>query len=156
MVEKVQRKNPPVTIARMIKLKRKKQPTCIPPEFFENFKPEDTKKRWAIMILAPATKIIRIIPTKSSKVLKLKIEYSNTDFLAELGEYFIKNSIKMIYSTGICPRMDVSQCPYGMWTPCPFYMYVDSFDLPISEDQLKSELCAKSSINNVEIAEVDT
>lgn len=159
MVEKVPGKTPPVTIEKIITLK-KKNPVFIPTGIIENLKFTDREEQWAVMIgfhscreLPPLWPFvescfcIRILPTKSPKVLKLKIEfYSSNDFLEELGDVFRRNNIKTIYSTGIC----MHDPPCG-----PIEMYIDSDDLPISEEQLKSELQAVPSIVNVEITNVD-
>ena len=137
-----------VTIAQMIKLK-KSNPIFLSTEFIENLKPKETAKVWAVMILAPSTKIIRIIPTKSPMVIKVLVEYSKSepDLLQELGVVFMRNKLKTIYSTGICMMHD---------PPCkPYEVYIDSGDIPISKDQLNSELLAMTNVTNVEITNVD-
>ena len=152
MAEKSLIKKPAVTVAQMIKLEQKPEPFFLSGNFLETFRPKNAEKYSAVMILAPSTKIIRIIPTKSSMVKKLVIEYytRKRGFLQELGIVFGRNNIKTLYSTGICihdpPCNDIM----------PFEGYIDSNDLPISEDQLKSELLAMPSIVTVEIINVNS
>ena len=152
MVEKTLVKNPAVTIAHMIKLEPKPEPFFLSGDFLETFRPKNAEESSAVMILAPSTKIIRIIPTKSSMVKKLVIEYytRKRGFLQEIGIVFGRNNIKTLYSTGICthdpPCNDIMQ----------FEGYIDSNDLPISEDQVKSELLAMPSIVTAEITNVNS
>lgn len=139
-----------MTIAQMIKLEPKPEPFLLSGDFLETLRPQNAEESSAVMILAPSTKIIRIIPTKSSMVKKLVIEYytRKRDFLQELGIVFRRNNIKILYGTGICAHDP----------PCndimPLEWYIDSNDLLISEDQLKSELLAIPSIVTVEITNV--
>lgn len=143
---------PAVTIAQMIRLEPKPEPLFLSDEFLETLRPKNVEESSAVMILAPSTKTIRIIPTKSSMVKKLVIEYytRKRDFLQEIGIVFMRNKIKTLYSTGICfhdpPCNDIM----------PFEGYIDSNDLLISEDQLKSELLAIPSIATVEITNVNS
>ncbi|UCG02696.1 MAG: hypothetical protein JSW11_01640 [Candidatus Heimdallarchaeota archaeon] len=147
MVEKTLVKNPAITIAQMIKLEPKPEPLFLSGDFLETLRPPNAEKSSAVMILAHSTKIIRIIPTKSPKVLKVKIEfYNGTLFLRELGIVLNRNNIKTLYSTTIC----FHDPPCG-----PYETYIDSGDLQISEDQLKSELLTIPSIGNVEVTDVD-
>ncbi|MFW9906138.1 MAG: hypothetical protein ACFFFH_17595 [Candidatus Thorarchaeota archaeon] len=140
---------PAVTIAQLIKLEQKPEPLFLSGDFLETFRPDNAEKSSAVMILTPSTKIIRIIPTKSSMVKKLVIEYytRKRDFLQEIGIVFMRSNIKTLYSTGIC----FHDPPCG-----PFETYIDSDDLQISEDQLKSELLAMPSIVTVEITNVNS
>jgi len=144
MVEKV-------TIARMIKLNKKK-PILIPPEFVENLKPEDSETRWAVIILAPScgSWTIRTIPTTSPTVIKVSIEWSQfePETLQELGEVFMRNNIKTLYSTGICFHHE---------PPCPYEGYMNSdfdSDLTISQEQLKDELAEIKGAHEVEIISI--
>ena len=148
LVEKVLiKKITAVTIAQMIKLK-KSNPIFLSTEFIENLKPKETAKVWAVMILAPSTKIIRIIPTKSPMVKKVLVEYSQSDpdMLQELGVVFMRNKLKTIYNTGICMMHD---------PPCkPYEGYIESCDLKISDYQLKQELLKIKYVRNVEITKL--
>ena len=92
------------------------------------------------------TKIIRTIPTKSPTVIKLYIELKEDltpKFLVELGEIFKLNKIKTLYSYFVCSRPDH-----------PYVGYIDSTDLPISIDQLESELYAITNVSNVQIIDL--
>ncbi len=151
MVEGIPLNTPTVTMAHMIKIKQD-NPIFIPSKFVEKLKSKDMEEEWAVMIFfSPCTtKIIRAIPTKSSMVKKLAIEYYTRKlFLHDLGIVFNRNNIKTLYSTGICihdpPCNDIM----------PYEGYIDTNDLPISEDQLKSELLAMPSIVTVEVTDVD-
>ena len=159
MVEKTLGKIPAVTIAQMIKLRQKPEPLFLSGDFFETLletlRPQKAEESSAVMILCGGwptpTNIIRIIPTKCPKVLKLKIEFSKKfwdrgDFLKGIGNFYMRNNLKSIYSTGPC------LCDL----PCiPYEAYIDSDDLQISEEQLKSELLTIPSIGNVEVTDVD-
>jgi hypothetical protein len=157
MVEKILTKKPAVTIARMTKIKKKNNPIIIPMDFIEYFKPEDEEKRWAVMILHPATKIIRIIHTKSPVVIKISIKWTqiDPDTFQELGAVFIRNKIKTIQSSGFCvedlslPCPDERPCPY----PYTEEVYIDSSNLLISNDQLRSELLTITNVTNVELTQ---
>lgn len=145
VVEKALVKNPAVTIAQMIKLE---EPFFLSDDFLETFRPKNAEESSAIMILDTSTKIIRIIPTKSSTVIKLYFEYSirsHPQLLQELGDVFTRNKVKTIYSTGVCLAHE---------PPCrPYVGYIDSTDFSISEDQLKSELLALPNVRNVELTQ---
>ncbi|MFX0210737.1 MAG: hypothetical protein ACFFDT_32460 [Candidatus Hodarchaeota archaeon] len=154
MVEKTLGKNPAVTIAQMINLGQKPEPLFLSGDFLETFLRSETLRpqnpeNSVMMILNPCTKVIQIIPTKSSKILKLKIEFSkkfSKDFLPNLWMVYKRNKIKTLYNTGLCFCIP----------PCyPYETYIDSDDLQISEDQLKSELLTIPSIGNVEVTDVD-
>ena len=89
-----------VTIAKMVSLDEQSQIT-LPMDFLETLKPKDAGAGSnAVMILAPSTKIIRIIPSKSATVLKVAIEIGelSPDFLQELGVVFMRSKIKTLYS----------------------------------------------------------
>lgn len=57
-----------------------------------------------MIILAPNTKITRIIATNSDSVAKLNINIGklSLDFLRQMGDIFIRLGIKTLYSTGLC------------------------------------------------------
>ncbi|MHA1944855.1 MAG: hypothetical protein ACXAC6_17690 [Candidatus Hodarchaeales archaeon] len=141
-----------VTIARMIKLEKKKD-LSLPLVFIEYLKSEDREKGWAIMILDSSTQIVRIIPTKSPCVIRVSIDYIKTKTLCDIpqeqGIIFMRNSIKTLYSSAICYAESHK-------TPCrPIEHYIDLSDLSISNDQLKSELLAIHGIVNVKITNLD-
>lgn len=149
MVEGIPLNTPTVSMAHMIKTK-KDNPIFIPSKFVEKLKIEGKEEEWAVMICTSpcTTKTIRIISTKSPKVLQLhfsKIKFSAGEFLENIGSIFKRNNLKSIYSTGLC------FCD----PPCGWECYIDFSELLLTKEQLKSELLAVPSIGNVEITNVD-
>ena len=134
-----------VTIAKMIQIQESK-PISLPADFLETIRPKDVEESSAVMILAPSTKIIRIIPTKSPEVIKLTIEISelSPDFLQELGVIFMRGKIRTLYSTGLCFTED----------SCTYEAYLDSSDLIISQEQLRDELTEIKSVSKVDITTI--
>ncbi|MHA1989490.1 MAG: hypothetical protein ACW981_05260, partial [Candidatus Hodarchaeales archaeon] len=109
-------------------------------------KPKDGASS-AVMILAPSTKIIRIIPSKSDKVIKVSIEIGelSPDFLQELGVVFMRSKIKTLYSTGLCFTQET----------CLYEGYVDKSDLKeVTEDNLKTELQNIKGVSSVVLEEL--
>ena len=131
-----------ITIAKMIQIQESK-PISLPADFLETIRPKDVEESSAVMILAPSTKIIRIIPTKSPKVVKLAIEIGelSPDFLQELGVVFMRGKIRTLYSTGLCFTQD----------SCTYEGYMDSSDLTISQEQLRDELAEIKGVRKVDI-----
>ena len=134
-----------VTIAKIIQLQESK-PIYFPADFLDTIRPKDVEESSAVMILAPSTKIIRIIPTKSPEVIKLTIEISelSPDFLQELGVIFMRGKIRTLYSTGLCFTED----------SCTYEAYLDSSDLIISQEQLRDELTEIKSVSKVEFTTI--
>ncbi len=135
-----------VTIAKMVSLEESK-PIELPETFLEMLRPKDADgSPHAVMILAPSTKIIRIIPTKSPKVIKVAIEIGelSPDFLQELGIVFMKSKIKTLYSTGLCFTQE----------SCVYEGYIDSQDVTISYEELKNQLEEIKGVSKVQITEL--
>ncbi len=134
-----------VTIAKMIQLQESK-PISLPADFLETLRPKDVEESSAVMILAPSTKIIRIIPTKSPEVIKLAIEIGelSPDFLQELGVVFMRGKIRTLYSTGLCFTQD----------SCTYEAYLDSSDLTISQEQLRDELTEIKGVSKAEFTTI--
>ena len=132
-----------VTIAKMIQLQESKT-ISLPADFFEKIRPKEESS--AVMILAPSTKIIRIIPSKSPEVVKLTIEISELtpDFLQELGVVFMRGKIRTLYSTGLCFTQD----------SCTYEAYLDSSDLTISQEQLRDELTEIKGVSKAEFTTI--
>ncbi len=132
-----------VTIAKIIQLQESK-PISFPADFLEAIRPKEESN--AVMILAPSTKIIRIIPTKSPEIVKLTIEISelSPDFLQELGVVFMRGKIRTLYSTGLCFTQD----------SCTYEAYLDSSDLTISQEQLRDELTEIKGVSKVEFTTI--
>ncbi len=134
-----------VTVAKMVELDSSK-PIQLPEDFLETLRPKDNGSH-AVMILAPSTKIIRIIPTKSAQVIKIAIEIGelSPDFLQELGVVFMRSKIKTLYSTGLCFTADT----------CVYEGYIDMSDITLPEDQLSSELHGIKGVSKVEITTLE-
>ena len=130
-----------VTIAKMVSLDETK-PIQLPTEFLNTLRPADGGSH-AVMILAPSTKIIRIIPAKSDTVVKVSIEIGelSPDFLQELGVVFMRSKIKTLYSTGLCFTQET----------CVYEGYIDSVDINLSDDKLKSELKNIKGVSKVNV-----
>jgi len=131
-----------VTIARMVSLDES-EPITLPADFLETLRPKEGGSN-AVMILAPSTKIIRIIPTKSGTVVKVSIEIGelSPDFLQELGVVFMRSKIKTLYSTGLCFTQET----------CVYEGYIDTADVSLPEDQLRKELEEIKGVSKVEIS----
>lgn len=132
---------PSVTIAKMTKLDTDKA-FGLPKEFIDAIKPSETDQ--AVIILAPNTRTIRIIPTVSQEVVKfnINIEKLSPDFLRRMGTIFSDFGVNTLYSTGLCFTQNV----------CVYEGYIDTKELQdVSIDTIKNEI---ESIDGV--ASVDT
>jgi len=97
------------------------------------------------MILAPSTKIIRIIPTTSEKVYKVGIEIGklSPDFLKKMGSLFMKAGIKTLYSTGLCFTQE----------SCVYEGYIDSKEFKnVNMETIKEELADIDGVSKVDIS----
>ncbi|MFX0113928.1 MAG: hypothetical protein ACFFB3_05240 [Candidatus Hodarchaeota archaeon] len=130
-----------VTIAKVISLAQS-QMIPLPPDFLDSLLIEGDESH-AVMILMLSTNIIRIIPTKSSKTLKVVIEVSelSATFLQELGIVFMHSKLKTLYSTGLCFTHDT----------CVYEAYIDVHDLSLPVDQFKIELANIKGVSMVNI-----
>jgi hypothetical protein len=91
------------TAAQMVKL-RKGIPVTVPSNFIKLLM-EGLRKTPAVMILAPGTKILRIIPVQSDNVLKVAISYfteKTTSFHQDLQQILIEEETKTLYESGLC------------------------------------------------------
>jgi len=97
--------------------------------------------KYALMILNPSTKTIRIIPARSPEVLKTTIVIGvlSPDFLQEFGFILISNKTKTLYSTGLCFTQD----------RCTYEVYIDRSDLRISQEQLSNKLTKIEGVSKV-------
>ena len=131
-----------VTIAKMVSLDDS-SPIALPVDFLETLKPKEGSSN-AVMILAPSTKISRIIPSKSDVVLKVAIEIGelSPDFLQELGVVFMRSKIKTLYSTGLCFTQE----------SCVYEGYIDQSDVSMPTEKLQSELQGIKGVSQVVIS----
>jgi hypothetical protein len=129
----------PLTLAKIVDL-NDNSTFSLPPEFLETFKCE-TNNPQVIIIVLRSTKDIHIIPTKSNSVVKISIEIEDLSsrFLQDLGKFFMRFSIKTIYSTGL------------IFTPenCFYEAFIDSTDLSMPVDLLKDELKGIKGVSGV-------
>ncbi len=128
-----------VTIAKVTKLEAD-QPIELPEEFLAALKPDG--KNFAVMILAPNTRIIRIIPTETNEVCKVSINIGklSPDFLRKMGSIFIRLGIKTLYSTGLCFTQ----------SSCVYEGYIDSEELvDVTIDKIKEELERIEGVSSV-------
>ena len=131
-----------VTVAKMCKLEVG-QPIQLPQTFLDALKPEEGN--YAVMILAPSTKIIRIIPTTSDKVYKVGIEIGklSPDFLKKMGSLFMKAGINTLYSTGLCFTQE----------SCVYEGYIDSKEFKnVNMETIKEELTDIDGVSKVDIS----
>lgn len=131
-----------VTLAQMTVIDEA-APIKLPDRFIEALKPEG--RSHAIIILAPNTRIIRIIPTNSPKVAKITINIGklSPDFLRQMGSIFIRLGIKTLYSTGLCFTQET----------CLYEGYFDSIELEnVSAETIKEEFM---NIPGVSIVTID-
>ncbi|MFQ5981372.1 MAG: hypothetical protein ACE5OZ_24790 [Candidatus Heimdallarchaeota archaeon] len=131
----------PVTIAKMVLLAHD-QPITLPADFLASLRPKEEGAH-AIMILAPSTKIARIIPTKSPEVLKVAIEIGelSPEFLQELGLVLMHAKIKTLYSTGLCFTQET----------CVYEGYIDASEVHLPEEQLEREFSNIKGVAKVTI-----
>ncbi len=130
-----------VTLAQMT-LIDEAEPIRLPQSFIEALQPEG--RSHAIIILAPNTKIIRIIPTNSDTVAKININIGklSPDFLRQMGSIFIRLGIKTLYSTGLCFTADT----------CVYEGYLDSTELEsVSTEKIEEEFKAIPGVSTVTI-----
>ncbi|MBK5112501.1 MAG: hypothetical protein KGD59_01455 [Candidatus Heimdallarchaeota archaeon] len=130
-----------ITIAKMLKLEPMKS-VQLTSEFLEALKPE--AGNYAVIILTPNTKIIRIIPTSTNKAYKIAIDIGKLtpDFLRRIGNLFLKLGVKALYSTGLC----------FMEEKCVFDGYIDSEEFDkIDVENLKAEIMAVEGITGLDI-----
>ncbi|NHJ31845.1 MAG: hypothetical protein FK732_03185 [Asgard group archaeon] len=136
---------PKITIAKMLKLELKKS-VSLSNEFLDALKPE--AGNYAVIILTPNTKIIRIIPTSTNKVYKIAIDIGRLtpDFLRRIGNLFLKLGVKALYSTGLC----------FMEEKCVFDGYIDSEEFErIDVEELKAEIMSVEGITGLDISTLE-
>ena len=112
-------------------------------DFLEALKPEDGN--YAVIILTPNTKIIRIIPTLTDKVYKISIDIGQLtpDFLKRIGNLFLSLGLKALYSTGLCFLED----------KCVFDGYIDAEEFDkIDIENLKEDIMTIDGITGVDIS----
>ncbi len=141
MSEEETKKPAEVTIAHMTVIDEN-NPIKLPDKFIEALQPD--QGRYAVIILAPNTRIIRIIPTNSSSVAKININIGklSPDFLRQMGSIFIRLGIKTLYSTGLCFTQDA----------CVYEGYFDSTELEnVSVETIKNEFKSIPGVATVTI-----
>lgn len=132
----------PITIAKMVPLDNS-TPVLLPDEFVGKTTGE---ARSAILILAPHSQIIRLIPTQSPLGVKVIVETTelSSDFLLEIEQVFSRNKLKPLYRTGLCFSQE----------SCTYEGYFDLSEVPISEYQLKKEISKLKGVYNVELSKL--
>ncbi len=141
MTEEETNKPAEVTIAHMTIIDQN-EPIRLPDKFIEALQKD--QGRYAVIILAPNTRIIRIIPTNSDTVTKININIGklSPDFLRQMGSIFIRLGIKTLYSTGLCFTQDA----------CVYEGYFDSTELEnVSIETVKNEFKAIPGVATVTV-----
>lgn len=134
-----------ITIAKMLELESD-QPVSLSSEFLDALKSD--VGNYAIIILTPNTKIVRIIPTSSNEVYKVAIDIGRLtpDFLRKIGNLFLQLGLKALYSTGLC----------FVDEKCVFDAYIDSTEFEkIEIDKLKKEILSIEGITDVNISTLE-
>ncbi|MBN1330733.1 MAG: hypothetical protein JXA54_14775 [Candidatus Heimdallarchaeota archaeon] len=132
---------PTITMAEMLQLVSN-QSLKLSQDFLRALKPEIGN--YAIIILTPNTKIIRIIPTSSNKVYKIAIDIGKLtpDFLRKIGNLFLEMGLKALYSTGLC----------FIEEKCVFDGYIDAEEFnKIDVEYLKTQVLAVEGITGIDI-----
>jgi hypothetical protein len=131
-----------VTFARMVKISDK--PISLPREFQRIL--GDNKH--ALMILAVSTKTIRLIPTASPEVMKVGIEIKQLtpEYLKRMSETFVKNNLKVVYSTGFCYKGE----------RCLYEAYFDPAEIKMSDDKLKGLIESLEGTTKIELTRINT
>lgn len=133
---------PEITKANVFKLKPD-QKLELSNDFLEALKPEIGN--FAVVILTPNTKIIRIIPTSTEKIYKITIDIGKLtpDFLKRIGNLFLSLGLKALYSTGLC----------FVEEKCVFEGYIDSVEFEsIDMNILKKEIMTVEGITDVDFS----
>lgn len=133
---------PTITMAHMFKLESE-QSIQLNAEFLEALKPE--VGNYAVIILSPNNKIIRIIPTMTNKVYKITIDIGQLtpDFLKRIGNLFLGVGLKALYSTGLCFLED----------KCIFDGYIDAEEFDkIDIEGLKAEIMSIEGTTGVDVS----
>ena len=133
---------PQITMARMLKIESEKS-IELKADFLDALKPEIGN--YAVIILTPNTKIIRIIPTTTNKVYKIAIDIGQLtpDFLKRIGNLFLGLGLKALYSTGLCFLED----------KCVFDGYIDAEEFDkIDVPKLKEEVLSVEGITGVDVS----
>lgn len=113
-------------------------------DFLHALKPK-ADYQYAIIILTPNTKIVRIIPTETNQVYKISINIGqlSPDFLRSIGNLFLRLGLQSLYSTGLC----------FVEEKCVFEGYIDSNQFKgIDLNELKKEILDLEGITAVEIS----
>jgi hypothetical protein len=132
---------PKVTMAKLFKLESHED-FSFPNHFLDALKPKNGQ--YAIMILTPNTKIVRIIPTDSQKVFKIAIDINqlSPDFLKNIGNLFLELSLETLYSTGLC----------FIEERCIFDAYIDSKEFEkIDTEEVRQRILKFKGISAVDI-----
>ncbi len=125
-----------LTLAEIVELKEKA--IQLPEEFIE-----ELGKPYAIMILSRSNGEIRLIPTKTSEVVKLSVEIDKLSqrFLRDLGLIIVKDKIEFLHTTGLCRKG--KQCFYEG--------YIEKEKLSVKIEDLKFQVSQIEGVTNVNI-----
>ncbi|MBD3189798.1 MAG: hypothetical protein GF308_04100 [Candidatus Heimdallarchaeota archaeon] len=132
-----------ITIAKLLQLVPEES-IQFSEDFLQALKPKKDYQ-YAIIILTPNTKIVRIIPTETNQVYKISINIGqlSPDFLRSIGNLFLRLGLQSLYSTGLC----------FVEEKCVFEGYIDSNQFKgIDLNELKKEILDLEGITAVEIS----
>ncbi|MFX0206966.1 MAG: hypothetical protein ACFFDT_13345 [Candidatus Hodarchaeota archaeon] len=140
---------PAVTIARMINWK-KPESIHLPPAFIEKLVQESDEK-WAVVILHSETGIIRVIPTTSSKAVKLTILGTLPHNGAQCFLELLKVTLSRIKIQSLYNFCRYCKLHTNTRFRCMYEGYLSFTGLIISQDQFKAELIKITGIKRVHI-----
>jgi len=144
-MSKKKSKIPSITVAEVLRIVPDKA-IKLSKELLGALKPE--AGNYAVIILTPNTKIIRIIPTSTNKVYKIGIDIGRLtpDFLRKIGNLFLKMGLKALYSTGLC----------FVEEKCVFDGYIDAEEFEkIDVELLKKEVMAVEGITGIKVTTLE-
>jgi hypothetical protein len=117
----------PVTIAKMITLRKELPITVILPSAFIKEVKTELNENSAVLILSPQTKILRLIPIPSGEVSKVEIYHIpiNSDkeeesfVVKKFRQIMKKKNFETLYFTGTCAHSYLEEKGEKFSGPCP-------------------------------------
>ena len=108
---------------------------------------EIDQDRAVLVVFSPKTSVIKILPTRSSDVVKIGIDIGKLgpNFLRHMGSLFAKWDFKTLYSTGLCFTQE----------SCVYEGYIDSSDIERNDLTVESIIGDIESIDGVKGVRID-
>ncbi|MFX1513659.1 MAG: hypothetical protein ACFFCQ_13835 [Promethearchaeota archaeon] len=137
---------PHATLGTMVRISPGKE--ILLPKKFLDILDDSPETGTYLLVFRRATGIIRILPTKSSKAIKIYLEIGDlgTNFLDELGNIYESLKIQALFSTGLCFEED----------RCMYEAFIDPINLTVTREELQEALEGLEGITAVELIEITT